>query len=44
MNEFEAAAFYGVSRTHEVEQGEFVFENFESTYPHEEIFELDVPF
>lgn len=44
MNEFEAASFYGVSHYHVTETGEVIFENFGQPYPHEEIFELDVPF
>ncbi len=46
MTEFEAASFYALSRFACTSEGDFLLENFQSTVPHDEFFDLeqDLPF
>ena len=44
MTEIELLGYMAVPRFSINEQGDLLSENSQATYPHEEIFEVDVPF
>ena len=44
MNEFEALSFYGTAGFSVSDEGDLLTENLQSTIPHTEKYDLDVPF